>query len=135
MRLERLIAAFFVAGCSTVPTVTPSELNAQASKYNGQEVHVRGWLVFRFEDVGLWDSKNARDEMSREIRHLKVRTPPYFETCVSYVGPDLGRHFESRYLVLDGIYRKNTDPPGAYIVGVCNASFLEIKRLPAELRQ
>ena len=134
MRLEKLLAVFCVAGCTTVPTLTPSELNAHAAMYDGKEVHVRGWLVYQFEDQGLWDSKDAHDELRRRVQRNEVRDPPYFETCVSYSGPGLGRRLKSQYVVLDGIFWKNTDPPGSYIIGVCNAAVLETKRLPAGWR-
>lgn len=132
MRLGSLLAVLCMAGCTTVPTITPSELNAHAAMYDGKEVHVRGWLVYQFEDVGLWDSESAHDELRRSARRREVRDPPYFETCVSYSGPDLGRHLKSRYVVLDGVFWKDPYPPGTNIImGVCNAAFLEAKRLPA----
>jgi hypothetical protein len=125
MRWAWLLAAICAAGCTAPSVITPSELNAHAIKYDGKEVRVRAWLVHQFENIGLWDSKEAYDAPHQSTE--------FFQACVSYFGPDLGKHFVSRDVVLDGIFRKTALPPNTVSNGICNNSGLEIAKLPAGL--
>ena len=120
-----LTAVLALSGCAAQPALTPSELNAHADLYNGKQVHVRAWLVYQFENIGLWDSQSAYEKAPGGDNS----TP---SICVSYLGPDLGKHYVSRMVVLTGTFRKDLDHdpnhPDQIIVsnGWCNNSGLEI---------
>jgi hypothetical protein len=131
--LTLLIAAALLMGCAEKPTLTPSQLNARAGEFDGKEVKVRGWLVFQFEDIGIWDSKMAHDlphVAGDEAVSLTVdgRSPVWPSNCISYSGPDLGGRSFSRAVVLSGIFRKKILPSGTISNGICNDSGLEVQR-------
>lgn len=120
-------AAALLAGCAGL-ALTPAELNAHADQYDGKEVWVSGWLVYQFEDIGIWDSKSAHDESVSLT--LNSRTPHYPPSCISYSGPSLGEHFSNRAVLLRGIFRKEILPPNVFSNGICNRSGLEVESLP-----
>lgn len=115
-----LAACLWVGGCATEPTLTPSQLNANAASYDGKTVRVRAWLVYKFEDIGLWDSEAAYE--SRQDG-----------SCVSYEGPDLGKTYASRMVTLTGIFTKdlyyNPNPNVVTISnGWCNKTGVKVGR-------
>jgi len=88
-------------------------LNANPDQYDGKAIVVHGWLVSEFENVGIWDSKDAFDSGKPQ-------------NCVSYRGKDLGRHF-SKAVILKGIFRRNINPPDVFNNGDYNNSGLEVE--------
>jgi hypothetical protein len=113
MRWGLPLTAFLLSGCVGLSALTPSELNDNPDQYDGKAVVVRGWLVSEFENVGIWDSKNAFDSGRPQ-------------SCLSYRGKDPGRHF-SEAVILKGTFRKNINPPNVFNNGDCNESGLEVE--------
>ena len=113
-----LAAGWLVAGCVSEPVLTPSELNANPGVYDGKQVRVHAWLVYQFENIGLWDSQAAYEGGSRAA-------------CVSYVGPDRAKF--SGMVTLTGKFNKDLyyDPdPNVVIVsnGYCNKTGVMVDR-------
>jgi len=130
------LAALGPTACAEVPTVSPSELNAHADQYDGKTVHVRGWLVLQFEDVGLWDSKDAHDRPHNggdraALLQMQGASLIWPATCVSVTGEFLHelRRFQSEPATVEGVFRKHIFPPDVVSNQVCNDSGLEIAKI------
>jgi hypothetical protein len=131
-----LIMSIGVASGSEAPIVTPSELNAHADEYDGKAVRVRGWLVLQFEDVGLWDSKEAHNSPHeggdvaavRKMDGISLNWPP---TCVSVSGKFLNEmeKLESYPAIVDGVFRRHIYPPNVISNQVCNDTGLEVSKI------
>jgi hypothetical protein len=140
MRLSWVLGCVLLAGCASDPVLTPSQLNKHASLYDGKVVRVHGWLVFGFEDFGLWDSKRDHDNpheggdraVMLQADGLSVGWPV---TCVSVDSSDPKfealRHgkFISLPVIVDGIFRKTFLPPNVISNGICNESGLQIDKI------
>ena len=117
-----LIASILLTGCQSLPQLTPSELNAHPEQYDGKEISVIGYLVYEFEDVGIWDSPSAYK--NRYTNRTSAINP---QGCVSYSGPELGREYEDQFVILRGVFRKNILPPGFISDANCNDSGVEVE--------
>jgi hypothetical protein len=118
MKWASVLAVLLLAGCAETPTLTPGELNMHADQYDGKHVRVRGWLVYQFEDIGLWDSKEAYGR--------GFRLDP--GTCVSILGFDPPRRV-SEPAVVEGVFRKQILPPNLSSNGLCNDTGLEVSKV------
>jgi hypothetical protein len=119
MRVPALIlsSALCLAGCTETQSLKPSQLNANADKYDGKKVQVIGWLAYNFEDVGIWDS--SKDHGERKNRN-----------CVSYSGPRLGNEYEDQFVILRGTFKKRIIPPDMVSLTNCSDSGLKVEGHP-----
>jgi hypothetical protein len=125
--LNAVIWIIALAGCAMPPTLTPSQLNSAVDQYDGKEVRVQGWLIHRFENIGIWDSENAyASRMEVDTQNPSPEWPGWPSSCISYDGRELGSQFGARNVTLLGIFRKNILPPNAISNGICNTSGLEV---------
>lgn len=117
MRRAIVFAATILSGCADYQLLTPSELNAHAEQYDGKEVQVRGWLVYKFEDIGLWDSKAAHDRPhdggdQAVSLALSGRGSVWPASCISIPDFNSSKHL-SEPVIIDGIF------PKAYLASRC----------------
>jgi len=70
--------------------MTPSELNASASKYAGQNVVVRGYVTLGPEAHSLYESEQLKKEFARRWDTDKGFDPnKYAVYCLTIANPDL----------------------------------------------
>jgi hypothetical protein len=124
------------ASQAETPLLTPSELNAHVDQYDGQMVRVRGWFVFQFEDIGLWDTAHAHDaphEGGDRAVSLKVSRASFTwpASCVSVTGVviDQLKRNDSYPAIIEGTFRKHILPPDVVSNGVCNDTGLEVAKI------
>lgn len=82
-----VLTGLFVTDCS----FTPSQLNANPTRYNGQIVVVRGFVKLAPEAHVLYDSRALDGEVQRAWKsgngHVDVRK--YAKYCVTIANPEL----------------------------------------------
>lgn len=119
-RINALVASLLLVGCvSPVKNVslTPEALNADSTKYDGQEVIVTGYLVIEAgKRSDLWQSQN-KYENSGEIN-----------SCVTLrnndVLPKPIEEINETTVTLSGTFRKNIIE--GINLNLCNSAGLEI---------
>jgi hypothetical protein len=121
-----ILSALALSGCASEPILSPSELNAHADQYNGKRVKVHGWVVLRFEEYSIWDSKLAYD------RPFNVSN---MGACVSYLGP-LGHETRGEMRTLTGTFWKDFGGSlDVIMLGACNFSGLDLDNRPRVLKK
>ena len=120
MKKIHLLTALLLASCASAPKVpegvlTPAQLNASRSQYNGQKVKVQGWMRSEFENYGLWESRKANQRQT------------FVKDCVSLMIPEsmsTGR-FNRRYVQVEGIFLERL-PQNVVQLGGCNITKLQL---------
>ncbi|WP_163843379.1 hypothetical protein [Pseudoxanthomonas sacheonensis] len=135
MNLERSLIALLslstVSGCSSLPptpvgALTPSILNADKEKYDGQVVKVVGWMRSESEMYGLWESKSANKEGSYAKNCVSLRIPTSMDTA----------QFNKRYVEIEATFISKL-PADVIRLGACNTTTLQLAgdALPKILNQ
>ena len=94
--LALISCSLLAGGCSHTAAaegapLTPSELNADSSRYSGKEVVVRGYLKLGPESHVLYESKEMNEEFERRWDSGDKDFDPnaYKKYCLTVANPDL----------------------------------------------
>lgn len=118
--LQVLLWALFILAVNVAQgrELKPRELNANADRYDGKSVRVRGWLIIKPEGYWIFDSKAASEADSKSAKD---------GDCVSYFGP-IGDLTRGRMEVLRGTFWKDfTKSLNMIDLGTCSTSGLDVK--------
>jgi hypothetical protein len=95
MLLELALCILFVSGCSLDSVqsepMSPSALNANAARYHGQTVMVRGYVTLAAEGHTLYESQalNAEFEKGWDSGSRDFDVRKYDKYCLTIANPDL----------------------------------------------
>lgn len=124
MSLKRPVATLLslaaISACSSLPPVspgalTPSILNADKGKYDGQVVKVVGWMRSETEMYGLWESKSANREGSYAKNCVSLRIPAAMDTT----------QFNKKYVEIEATFVSKL-PADVIRLGACNTTTLQL---------
>jgi hypothetical protein len=120
-----------LGGCShEIPepssAMLPSELNADASRYDGQEITVRGYATLMPEAHNLVDSYRIMQEWQQLVRSGTSGYNPndYKKYCLTIANPDFFRHgggwpLNGRTVTLRGKFLANYLDDRSIDLGAC----------------
>jgi hypothetical protein len=102
------------------PTWTPSELNMEKAKLDGQVVTLRGYLVHEPEAYAVWDSQEAMEAGDAS-------------SCISLLYPasmrsEIVRANRSSVLLV-GMFRRNVTAANQVYLGLCNYTGIAVTQI------
>jgi hypothetical protein len=113
-------------GIVGVPRVlTPSQVNALSSQFDGKKIQVRGFLVLRPEAQNMYESKSKFSEFSNEIRSNKPEFDPkvWSKYCLTIANPGILTDnlavFANKTLEVRGTFMSNYIESHRFDIAAC----------------
>jgi hypothetical protein len=128
--LSIILASIILTSCSSrklhnPQPLTPSELNTNAAKYNGQTVEIRGYILLAPEAHVLYESKSINTEFQYRMKvtngHADLKS--YVKYCLTIANPAILFHNEKtvnkKTLIIRGKFIDNYLGPRDIDLGAC----------------
>lgn len=118
------VAILFLSACAARPldssddSMFPSQVNKSAKQFDGTQVKLRGYLLLRYENIDIGDTKEGY-KGSDNVSH-----------CVALINNawlyEQAKTYDGKYVEITGTYRRDAADGNIIRLTMCNKSALEL---------